>query len=333
MSLLRQLREAGLWDSSFCGFCIVSCIFEPEARFTLLRRHTIFTLALFVAGTIAAYGYGFRTAQEQLWPYRQLKSFIELQSNAPAKFDIYGRLIDYPGKLKIDCPPQDEKTAVLLIFGQSNSANYGGQRFQAMDDHVINYFSGKCYRASSPLLGAENKLGETWTLLGNKLIEQRRFNRVVLIPAGIGGTSVSEWAAGGRLNSMLADVLDNAQQHYRITHVLWHQGERDFVIGTSAKDYASRFLSVYATLRAHEVAAPVYISEASRAGPEGPPWSENNPVRAGEESLIDGKNIFAGPDTDILVSERDRYDGMHFSGSGTSLSRSPAPRSAWSYGR
>jgi len=32
--------------------------------------------------------------------------------------------------------------------------------------------------------------------------------------------------------------------------------------------------------------------------------------------LIDGKNIFAGPDTDILVSERDRYDGMHFSGSG-----------------
>jgi len=316
MSLLRQLREAGLWDSSFCGFCIVSCIFEPEARFTLLRRHTIFTLALFVAGTIAAYGYGFRTAQEQLWPYRQLKSFIELQSNAPAKFDIYGRLIDYPGKLKIDCPPQDEKTAVLLIFGQSNSANYGGQRFQAIDDHVINYFAGKCYRASSPLLGAENKLGETWTLLGNKLIEQRRFNRVVLIPAGIGGTSVSEWAAGGRLNSMLADVLDNAQQHYRITHVLWHQGESDFVIGTSAKDYASRFLSVYATLRAHEVAAPVYVSEASRAGPEGPPWSENNPVRAGEESLIDGKNIFAGPDTDILVSERDRYDGMHFSGSG-----------------
>ncbi len=235
--LMRQLREAGLWNSSFCGFCIVSCIrVEPEARFTLLRRHTIFTLALFVAGTIAAYSFGFRTAQEQLWPYRQLKSFIELQSNAPAKFDTYGRLIDYPGKLKIDCPPQDERTAVLLIFGQSNSANYGGQRFQAIDDHVINYFAGKCYRASSPLLGAENKLGETWTLLGNKLIDQGRFKRVVLIPAGIGGTSVSEWAAGGRLNSMLADVLDNAQQRYRITHVLWHQGERDFVIGTSAKD-------------------------------------------------------------------------------------------------
>ena len=92
MSLLRQLREAGLWDSSFCGFCIVSCIFEPEARFTLLRRHTIFTLALFIAGTIAAYGYGFRTAQKQLWPYRQLESFIEFRTNAPVKFDTYGRL-------------------------------------------------------------------------------------------------------------------------------------------------------------------------------------------------------------------------------------------------
>ena len=137
-----------------------------------------------MAGTIAAYGYGFRTAQKQLWPYRQLESFIEILTNAPAKFDTYSRLIDYPGKLKIDCPPQDEKTAVLLIIGQSNSANFGGQRYQAIDDHVINYFAGKCYRASSPLLGAAKRLGETWTLLGNKLIEQGRFNRVVLIPAG-----------------------------------------------------------------------------------------------------------------------------------------------------
>jgi hypothetical protein len=181
-----------------------------------------------------------------------------------------------------------------------------------------NYFDGKCYRASSPLLGAGAGLGlgETWTLLGNKLIEQGRFNRVILVPAGIGGTSVSEWASGGRLNPMLANVLEQARKTYTITHVLWHQGESDFTGGTSAMDYASRFLSVYATLRTHDVAAPMYVCLASWAGLEAPPWSKNNPIRAGQKSLIDGKNIFAGPDTDILIGERDRFDGLHFSGSG-----------------
>lgn len=279
-------------------------------------RRAIYALALVMPAALGVSADGFEMAKPALSPFRPLGGVVKIQTDAPTRFDAYGRLTDYPGKVEIDCPQQSRKTAVLLVFGQSNSANAGGQNFQAVDDRVVNFFAGKCYRAGSPLLGAALAQGESWTLLGNKLIAEGRFSRVILVPAGIGGTAVSEWASGGRLNPMLADVLDEARQTYKITHVLWHQGESDFVLRTDARDYASRFLSVYATLRKHGVEAPVYVCLASRAVLDARPWSEDNSVRLGQKSSVDGKDIFLGPDTDLLVGESDRYDSLHFSGSG-----------------
>lgn len=51
---------------------------------------------------------------------------------------------------------------------------------------------------------------------------------------------------------------------YRITSVLWVQGEKDLVIGNSAEAYRKGFMSMVDTLRQHGVEAPVYISIASK---------------------------------------------------------------------
>src|ERR1700721_677242 len=64
----------------------------------------------------------------------------------------------------------DGATAVLLVAGQSNAANSQGQRYQSPDDRVVNFSEGHCYRAASPLLGADDQRGESWTLLGTKLV-------------------------------------------------------------------------------------------------------------------------------------------------------------------
>ena len=42
--------------------------------------------------------------------------------------DSIHRLIRYPGKQAVPCPAQTERTWVLFISGQSNSANHAGQR-------------------------------------------------------------------------------------------------------------------------------------------------------------------------------------------------------------
>ena len=99
-------------------------------------------------------------------------------------------LADYPDKLEIACPIQDEKTAILLLVGQSNVTNYQGQRHQSADDQVVNFVDGRCYRAASPLLGADGQGGETWTLHGNKLVQSGLYRAVILIPAAVGGSSI-----------------------------------------------------------------------------------------------------------------------------------------------
>ena len=86
-------------------------------------------------------------------------------------YDRAGRLTGYPGKIAVDCPGQTKDTAVLLAAGQSNSANDGQRKFTTRyPGQAFNYFDGKCYAASSPLLGASAEGGEFLTLLAYQLI-------------------------------------------------------------------------------------------------------------------------------------------------------------------
>jgi hypothetical protein len=114
---------------------------------------------------------------------------------------------------------------------------------------------------------------------------------------------------------LLQHTLDSLQGAYRVTHVLWHQGHTDFLQGTSERDYSARFASVLAAIRAHNVSAPVYVCRNSGSA-DTPGWISNNAVRSAQDSLVDGKLVLAGPDTDADVKPADRYDGQHFSASG-----------------
>ena len=259
-------------------------------------------------------GVGVYAGAKQTWPVSQLKRLVvELRSPA-IKFDRFGRLLRYPGKIEIACPRQDEMTAVLLVMGQSNAANSQGQRYQSPDDRVVNFAGGHCYRAASPLLGADGRLGETWTLLGTKLVQSGLNRTVILIPVAVSGSSVHRWAAGGDLNATMVAVIQAAKARYTITGVLWDQGATDFAQRTSEGQYRSDLKSVIDTIRAQGVRAPFFITRCSVGGED---WSENNPIARAQASLADSQHgIFDGPNTDHDVTPFDCYDGYHFSASG-----------------
>jgi hypothetical protein len=130
-------------------------------------------------------------------------------------------------------------TAVLLLIGQSNAANYQGQRHQSGDDRVINFSAGRCYRAASPLLGADGDMGETWTLLGTKLIQSGLYRTVILIPAAVGGTAIRRWAYGGDMNKMIVEVIQAVKKHYTITGDL-HEFEARLLGDASFEDEQHR---------------------------------------------------------------------------------------------
>jgi hypothetical protein len=272
--------------------------------------------SLFGAYWFGAYGYA-----NSRWPATEFTSlrFALLQSlrGYGIDYDSYARLIAYPDKIPTACPPQTDRTAVFLLIGQSNAANSGGQRFQSASGRVAAYFGGHCSVAASPLLGMTGIAGEPWSAIGDRLVSSRAFDEVVLIPAAIGGSGLSQWISGGELHPLLQQILQDAKQHYRITHVLWHQGEGDFSLHTGEDVYVSRFQSLARDLRAWGVTAPIYVSVASRCQqPEGQ-WSADNPISRAQRRLgSSGEGFAPGVDTDALLTALDRHDGCHMAGSG-----------------
>ena len=106
--------------------------------------------------------------------------------------------------------------------------------------------------------------GESWTLLADQLIDTGAFDHVILAPVAVGASSVEQWAKGGALNTTMIPLVQDLTTRYRVTHVLWHQGESDFALKTDPARYKEHFLSFVESLRANAVDAPVFISNASR---------------------------------------------------------------------
>jgi Carbohydrate esterase, sialic acid-specific acetylesterase len=292
------------------------------------------TVSIGLAICFAFYLFGAVSERRGIFPEPQLISLrnkilpAKVRPESRYTLDAQDRLIGDDEKPAVACPKQTDRTAVLLVLGQSNAANTVGQRFASKHgDKIINFFDGQCYVAASPLLGSSGTWGEYWTELGNHLIQSGKFDTVVIaslayLGSAYGGNTVAQWARGGRLNAVLVDALSKIKADgYVITHVLWDQGELDYLLGTSEDAYRERLLSVIDTLRGEGVTAPVYLSIASKCvePSDGDPrrHAANNPVVRAQLSLSSGEgNIRRGVNMDALLDGLDRYDDCHIGGGG-----------------
>jgi hypothetical protein len=276
-------------------------------------------LSLFIVGVVV----GAWAGVVRIWPVRyslQLidgtpKPFLNEPESPPLAVDSAGRLLRYAGKTEVQCPKQTPRTAVLFIAGQSNAANSAAQRHATRyPDRVLNFLGGRCYVAASPLLGSSGFAGEYWTVMADELIDAGAFDRVILAPVAVGASNIGQWAKGGALNTSMIPLVQDLTTRYRVTHVLWHQGESDFALRTDPARYKEQFLSFADTLRANAIDAPVFVSTATRCLTG---WLEANGIRKAQQELAAGGPGFKpGVDTDKLLSAQDRYDDCHMADSG-----------------
>jgi len=203
----------------------------------------------------------------------------------------------------------DKRVMVAIVFGQSNSANYGESRKRSKEG-VYNFYKGKLYRADDPLLGATGDQGSVWTRLGDRIIEEKLYDEVIFIPIGIGSTSIARWTIGGDLHSRIINAISEVTQNgLKVTHLLWHQGESD--IKTSKQEYKKMFMDMLYDIRSRGIKAPIYVSIATRCE-----RSILNEIQEAQAELVDiSSGIYPGPNTDGLGFCY-RYDGCHFSDEG-----------------
>jgi lysophospholipase L1-like esterase len=205
-----------------------------------------------------------------------------------------------------------QRVMVALAFGQSNAANFG-ENPRHGGAGVFNFHQGKLYAAHDPLLGAGGDGGSVWTRLGDRLIATKYYDAVVFLTLGVGGAALARWTVNGDLHPKLVTAIRDVQSHgLPITHVLWHQGEKDAMLHTSKQAYKQMFMDMVASIRRHGVTAPIYVSVATRCQKV----RAQEEIRQAQQELVDmDEGIYAGPDTDTLDWSY-RYDGCHFSDEG-----------------
>jgi hypothetical protein len=253
---------------------------------------------------ILGYLFGAYSHSQALWPINVL---IKMNNESIAKelgenFDQRGAFSNLKTKNEVDCPEQSDSVAVILVLGQSNSGNHAEVKHSTQyPNSVLNYFSRKCFSAQSPLLGASGLEGEYLTLVGDKLINDGRFRSVVIVNESIGGTTVANWARKGPLSKNLFQTLGSLDLKYKVTHVIWHQGESDFMARTSYAEYRNSFLSLKDSLSQNGVDAPILLVVSTICGFD-PEWKVNNTVAEAQRSLINNRDVFLAFDADSDLS-------------------------------
>lgn len=257
---------------------------------------------------LAGYLFGAYSFAHAIWPTNVL---ISKHNDNVAKvlsknFDEIGAYSNLEGKTEVVCPVQNASSAVILVLGQSNSANHSERKHTTLfPKRVINYYQGKCYTAESPLLGASGLEGEYLTQMGDALIKTGIFQNILIVNTSIGGSKVGDWVDSGRLTNTLKLTLDSLKIRYKVTNIIWHQGESDFTSNTSFDVYRASFKSLENSLQQNNTSAPILMVTSTICGYNSN-WTANNPVSMAQKSLINDRQIFLGLDADTSLGPKDR---------------------------
>lgn len=120
-----------------------------------ISKNKIITSAITALIAITSFSLGYKA--------RQRDEKIENQKNNPETI-----FSDTAQKEEANCP--DNSNAIVMVaFGQSNSANYEGERHESKSDAIVNFYNGKCYKAKDPMLGATGRFGSIWIPLATEI--------------------------------------------------------------------------------------------------------------------------------------------------------------------
>ena len=201
-------------------------------------------------------------------------------------------------------------TEVWLALGQSNAANHAASRYVA-GPRVAVLDGGACLPARDPLPGGDGEGGSLWAPLAQAWTGSGGSRRVLLGVTAKGATAVAEWQPGGTLHDRALAAADGLRRRgFRVTRILWVQGEADAILGTSGEAYGKALTAALQPL--HErTGAPVYIAAVSRCGDASSPA-----VRAAQNRVVAAHAwALAGPDLDRIGPEQ-RHERCHFAPDG-----------------
>ena len=151
-------------------------------------------------------------------------------------------------------PPEDVDLQLFLLIGQSNMAGRGKVEAQDREPPPRVWTLTKADEwapAVDPLHFDKPKvagvgLGRSF---GKVVADARPVVHVGLIPCAVGGTSIDQWAKGGKLYEEAIRRARVAMKRGKIAGILWHQGESDSSTEQKRAAYPAKLERLIADLR------------------------------------------------------------------------------------
>lgn len=134
----------------------------------------------------------------------------------------------------------------FLLIGQSNMAGRGSLQEVApiVNKDVLMFRADAWVEAMEPLHEDKPELAGVGLAMSFADTLQKKYNKQIgLIPCAFGGTSLSQWQAGGELYTNAVETTGRAVKSSVLKGILWHQGEGDATNKETAESYKERFLS------------------------------------------------------------------------------------------
>lgn len=221
------------------------------------------------------------------------------------------------------------KTLVLIVAGQSQWTTVNPTFFTATNTAVIDNFSiydGAMYAVARQLLGcsdsstiANGGLGHPAVRVADLLVTNLKFDRVILVPIAVGGTSASQWgdSTGILFNRLNVAMLRLASRGITpattgVTFAtIYGQGEADQIAGTSQAAYAASLSGFLTQTVAAGMTGRIFVlKETWNAG------SVSAGVQAAQVAAINGTNVFDGGNMDSLNATNRIADNTHLNDTG-----------------
>lgn len=202
---------------------------------------------------------------------------------------------------------------VLLALGQSNAGNHGPPA--GTDLQKIALVTGtRCSRVTDPLPGATGSGSSIWQRLPAALGRIGVDTPVVMSVLAVESTSIDDWTRhGSPLRTHLQSKLSALRTGgFPPRLVLWQQGERDAIVGTSSQAYRAGLVELARIFDEAGLAAPILLADSTICRSD-----QGRAVREAIGSIVaDSTRFRAGPDTDTLSGPALRSDGCHLSSAG-----------------
>lgn len=225
------------------------------------------------------------------------------------------------------------KTLVLITAGQSQWQDisptlFTPTNFSAVDG--FNVYDGGSYSVSGPLCGTQlgtaspQGPGNVAARVADTFVTNGVFNRVVVAPVAIGGTTIANWSTATLYNRVCQVISRLASRGMTPSTTgvafafLWGQGESDTVLATSQSAYTSSFSSMFTALQACGLTGfrSFVIEETWDAG------SVSTAVQNAQIALVNNTTIFSGGNLDTLNATFRNPDNVHFNDAGAAAAAS-----------